>query len=359
MGHQGNQRGLAHVGGLARHVGAGDDQHPLLPVHPGVVGHKAAPRQHPLHHRVAAPFYPQAAFLVDPGPDIAVFQRRLGQRLQGVQGFKSQGQVLQPGQGLSQPVQHLLIEGGLQPGDLIRRAQGLFLQVVELLGGVALRVGQGLAPGVALRHQGIVGLRHLNIVAKDPVVLHLQVFDAGGGPLPGLQVADPLPAVPGGAPGLVQFRAVPRPDHPAIRQQHRGLRVNGPGEQRRDVRQRGEQVMHLPDPLLGQGGQQRLGLGRGLQAPEQRQAVPGAQAPVAQLAQQPLNIIHLFKQKAGFLQQQQVLPQSLDTVQPGVNAGLVHQRGLHPGFKQAPAHGGAGFVQHMQQVSVVLAPQRA
>ncbi len=38
-------------------------------------------------HRVTAPFYPQAAFLVDPGPDIAVFQRRLGQRLQGVQGL--------------------------------------------------------------------------------------------------------------------------------------------------------------------------------------------------------------------------------------------------------------------------------
>ena len=43
LGHQDDQRHLAHIRGLARHVGAGDDGHPvLLFAHKRVVGDEQA-----------------------------------------------------------------------------------------------------------------------------------------------------------------------------------------------------------------------------------------------------------------------------------------------------------------------------
>jgi hypothetical protein len=42
VGHEPDQRHLAHVGAFPRHVGPGDDEHPLIiTVHDGVVGTKA------------------------------------------------------------------------------------------------------------------------------------------------------------------------------------------------------------------------------------------------------------------------------------------------------------------------------
>ncbi len=53
MGQQHDQRGLAHVGGLAAHVGAGDDQHASLIVEVDVVGDERV-FQYLFDHQVTA-----------------------------------------------------------------------------------------------------------------------------------------------------------------------------------------------------------------------------------------------------------------------------------------------------------------
>ena len=51
--HQTDQRHLTHIGGLARHVGAGDDgQQVAAAVHVGVIGDEHIPLEHPFHHRM-------------------------------------------------------------------------------------------------------------------------------------------------------------------------------------------------------------------------------------------------------------------------------------------------------------------
>ncbi|KPM85644.1 hypothetical protein AOR10_24195, partial [Vibrio alginolyticus] len=52
VGEQHDQRCLAHVGGLAAHVGAGDHQHAAVVAHHQVVGHEGSVGDS-LHHRVA------------------------------------------------------------------------------------------------------------------------------------------------------------------------------------------------------------------------------------------------------------------------------------------------------------------
>ena len=52
MGQQDNQCGLAHIGGFATHVGAGNHQHAPLFVQVQVIGDKGC-FQHLFNHRVA------------------------------------------------------------------------------------------------------------------------------------------------------------------------------------------------------------------------------------------------------------------------------------------------------------------
>ena len=84
--HEGDERHLAHVGGLTRHVGAGDDGHPVLfRAHVGVVGHKEGVGPHLLHHRVAARRDLDDAGLVHLRAAVVALRRHLREGAQGVQ----------------------------------------------------------------------------------------------------------------------------------------------------------------------------------------------------------------------------------------------------------------------------------
>src|SRR5699024_6934022 len=55
LGHDGDDGSLPHVRGLARHVVAGDDGHPVVVhIHVHVVGDKGCVVEQSLHHGVAA-----------------------------------------------------------------------------------------------------------------------------------------------------------------------------------------------------------------------------------------------------------------------------------------------------------------
>ena len=76
---------------------------------------------------------------------------------------------------LSQSGEDLIFQGG-QP---LLGGEYLVFQILQLLGDVALAVGEGLLADVMLRHLVGQGFGHLDIVAEDPVVAHPQGADAG------------------------------------------------------------------------------------------------------------------------------------------------------------------------------------
>ena len=89
--HQHNQRHLAHVGGFARHVRAGDDGDLVFRlVQEGVVCHKQGVGEHLFHHRVAAILNVNLTGKVDVRPAVVLLERHRGKT--GVQ--------VQPGDGV-------------------------------------------------------------------------------------------------------------------------------------------------------------------------------------------------------------------------------------------------------------------
>ena len=153
LGQQDDQGHLTHISGFARHVGAGDDGDPaLLLPHKGVVGHKEGVPEHPLHHRVPALPDLNDAGLVHVRAAVAPTHRHGGEGAQGVGLRHGGGGPLDAGRGGGDLLPQHGEELVLQRRHPLRGGEDLVLQVLELLGDVPLRVGQGLLADVALRH---------------------------------------------------------------------------------------------------------------------------------------------------------------------------------------------------------------
>ena len=101
---QGDQRDLAHIGGLTCHIGAGDNVAPVvLQVQVCIVGNKGPAVQQRLHHRVAAVLDLDHAIPFYLGTGVVMLCRHMGQGTQHIQ----------PGQRLSGHLQPLDLTGNL------------------------------------------------------------------------------------------------------------------------------------------------------------------------------------------------------------------------------------------------------
>ena len=86
------------------------------------------------------------------------------------------------GGGVPQLPEQLVFQGG----DPAPGGEDLVLQVLQLLGEEPLAVHQGLLADVVLRHQAVIALGHLDVVAEHLVIPHLQALDPGALLLPAL-----------------------------------------------------------------------------------------------------------------------------------------------------------------------------
>ena len=178
--HQDDQRHLTHVGGLAGHVGAGDDADAvLLRTHDGVVGDEQGVGAHFLHHRMAAALNFNNAGLVHRGTAVVVFHRHGGKGAKRIQlGDKGRRQ-LDAGDGRRQPG----AQGGeqlvLQRGVAVLGGEDIVLQILQLLSDVALAVDQRLLADIVVGHLIPEGVGYLDIIAEYLVIADLQGADAG------------------------------------------------------------------------------------------------------------------------------------------------------------------------------------
>ena len=138
---QHNQSHLPHVGGFARHVGAGDNgRPPLLFAHVGVVGHKQGVRTHLLHHRMPSVPDLDDAGVVHRGAAVVVAHGHGGQGAKAVQLRHSGGAGLNaghlPGKFCAQVGEQLVFQRCYPVGG----GENVALQVFQLLGDVPLAV---------------------------------------------------------------------------------------------------------------------------------------------------------------------------------------------------------------------------
>ena len=355
LGHQHDEGHLAHVGGLARHVGAGDDGDAVFRrAHEGVVGDEEGVGEHLLYHRVAA-----AVDLDDPGlvhlrAAVAVPDSDFREGAEGVQLRHGGGAGLDAG-GLGG---HLLAELGeeliLQGGGPVGGGEDGVLQFLQLLGDVALAVHQGLLADVVRRDLLPEGVGDLDVVAEDLVVPDFQGADAGLLLLPLLQLREEALAAGEDVPELVQLGVVAVPDEAPLPDGEGRLVAEGLGDAARHILQGVDGLPQLREPPVGEGRHLRPDAREPLHGGAEGGQVPAPGAAVDHPAQDALHIAEALQGGHQLAPGHGILREALHRGGAPGNGGDGAQWPLQPGAEHPPAHGGLGLVQHPEEAPPLL-----
>ena len=340
VGQQRDERDLPDVGGLAGHVGAGDERQPVrVHAEAAVVGHEAL-AQPLLEHRVAAADDLGHRLLGDgrPRPAAAGGQFReaqqhveLGHRVG--EGGQRCGHRRRPHAQFGE--EHLLAldRAGLGAHDLL-------LESLEFVGDEPLGVLERLLAVEAGRHAVAVGGGDFDVIAEDPVETDLQRGDAGLLEQPGLVGGQPGGGVPLQQPGLVEFRIDAVAEEPALAEVRRRLgqaAVDDLHRQRFEVR--GQPVELCADRFeRGRAGEEFPEAGELADAAAEGDHVPRGGPPQGHAAGDPGHVLHRPDQVDEFVPQPLVGQQRRDDLLPGLDRPAVGQRIAEPLAEQPLAH---------------------
>ena len=355
LGHNADERHLAHKGGFARHVGAGDDVHPVFPaVEEGVVGDEEIVLQHPLHHRVPPVPDVDPVGIVHRGADIVVLHRRPGQGAQNVRHRHRLGDGLEPlhlgGDLFPHPGEELIFQRR-QP---VRGRKDLPLQRLELRGDVALAARQGLLADIILGHLPGIAPGDLDIIAENLVVAHLELGDAGALPLllldpgqPGGPAAQKLPQLVG--PGIEA-----RADDPALPQGKGRLVHDGAADELPHVDEGVHLVQQLPQKGRTEGLQPRPDVRQLLAHRPKGPQVPPVGRAIDDAAGDALHIVDPAEGLFQALPGHEIPRQGRHGLLPPLDGGDAEEGLFQPLAQKPRPHGRPGLVQHPEEAPLFL-----
>ena len=352
VGEQGDQGGLAHVGGFAAHVGARDDQHSVAVVQVQVVGDEGGVLQ-VLHHRVAALGDGDARLVTERRRIEAQALGAFGEIGEDVQLAQRPRGVLQGREILRHVPDQLLVEMLLTREGAALGAQGPVLELLELRGDEPLRVLQRLAADVL--GGGVVGLgaADLDVVAMHPVVTHLEGADPGAFTLAFLDLHQVVAGVFAQACEFVQLAVVACPKHAAVAYDHGRVVDDGALQGLRQLRVGADALGNGLEVGQFQGGQVLLELRQGQEGVAQSGQVPRPRGAESDPREDALDVADAAQAiMDGFVMV--ALEQGADAVPALAHGFGVAQRSVEPAPQQASAHGGGGAV-HDRGEGVLLA----
>ena len=223
MRHERNQRGLAHIGALPRHVRAGDDQKAIVrAIEQHVVWHKR------VFHRafndgMAAVDDLDSPLLVPNGSAIAKVCRNFREGNIAIQLGNQRAVCLKSARAVDQyfanPVEQLVFEHD----ETVFCAEDLLFHLLELRRNVPLGIRQRLLALILIRHLRQIGLCDLNIVPEHAVVTHAEGFDLRALALCRFEVFQPSLRIIGDVSELIHLGAITRANESAVFQRCRGL----------------------------------------------------------------------------------------------------------------------------------------
>ena len=344
VGEQHDQRHLAHVGGFAAHVGAGDDQQAPVHVQAQVVGHEGSV-QGLFHHRMAPGLDLQYRFRNQFRLAPVQAQGPFGQAQQAVQRGDRGNRVLQAIQLARQLAEQGVIKQLFAHQGPFARAQHLILEAFQFFGDVALGALEGLAPGVFGGHAFGMAAAQLDVVAVHAVVADLEGGDAGALPFAPFQIQQEAVGVFRQGAQPVEFRIETGCDHAAFAQQRRRLVRQRPLQALAHRRMVGQIVHQAIQQRAVQIKQQSAQLGQARQPPAQGGQVPWPGGGQRDAGQDALQVAHAAQQALQGLARRGVA-QGGDGLVTATQFALLAQRALHPAPQQAAAHRCLGAVQH-------------
>ena len=289
---------------------------------------------------------------------IIVFVRHKGKAREYVQFCHCLRGLLDPQDLGGDPVPDIREQLVFQSRQLLLRSKDRILQFLQFRRNIALRVGQRLFADIILRHQILVGIGHLQIIAEDFIIFDPEILDAGPLPLFGLDLGQPgLSLGPGGA-EPVHILMVTVPNHISLPDRNGRLLLDGTVDQFIQILQPVHILLDLLKQRAFQFRQQCLQMRQHPQRRLESDQVPRICRLIADASDQTFQIINGT----------QVFPQLFPGNQPAVQ--LFHRRqtlldllpvdqrlfdtaSQHPG-----PHGGPGLVQHPQKrPTLLLFPQ--
>ena len=358
MRHQRDQRHLAHVGGLARHIRPGDDHHAVFAVEMGVVGHEHRAPQPLFDHRMPPLHDLIAPFVVDRGAHVLVFLRHKRKREQNVERLERPGRGAQARQGLFQRFADLAKKLIFQVYGVFLRAEDLAFQLLQFLGDEALAVCQRLLAGIAVRDEIVKRARDFYVIAKDAIVADLQVLDARGFPFALLQFGQIGLAIVGDVAQLVQLRVVTVADHAAFAHGERRVVVDGAGKQRAYVIHRVERLRAALDERRIAGGGILPDQRHHLQGRAQGDAIAGVERVIGDAAQQAFDVVNAAERLAQRVGLEKTLCEALHGVQTRFDLPRVTERALDPVAQKPPAHRRLRAIEDTEQGAALAASVR-
>ncbi len=135
-----------------------------------------------------------------------------------------------------------------------------------------------------------VRLRHLDVVAKDPVVADLERLDAGPLPFLLLELRDPVLPSRREVPEFVEFSVEPLPDHTPGLCEGRGIVHDRPPDEVDDPGMVAHRIEGFPDEERGVIAEERFYVRDTLKRLFQRRKVPGTGVPVGDPPCNPLDV---------------------------------------------------------------------
>ena len=225
-GQNGNEGRLSHVGGLAAHIGAGDDQQPPLRRQLAVVGDELL--HHAFHHRVSPALHEQPRHGQQARPTPARLPGHLGKGLAHIQVCQASSQPLQGRRMRGQLGQQLLVERPLARQRPLAGRQRLVLEGLQFRRDVAFGRFQRLAAPVLGGDAVGMTAAHLDVETMHAVVAHLQRGDAGTLALARLHLGQKAVAAGVDVAQLVELGIEAGADHAAVTN-HRGRLVQQRG----------------------------------------------------------------------------------------------------------------------------------
>ena len=281
---------------------------------------------------------------------IAVFLGGQGKGAQSVQPGDGPGGALDAVGLHSHLVPHLAKQLVFQGGELFPGREHLAFQLFQLGGDEPLAAGEGLAAGVILGGLVGVGFADLDIVAKDLVVAHFQLGDAGALPLPLLDGSQGALAPLEQVPQLVDFFVKALPQQVPFPQGEGRLCGDGPVDEAGHIFQAVDLLPQLFQVLAAAKALQVfLHLGNGAGRLPQRAEIPAVGAAIDHPADEPLQVKDPPQPFQHPVPPGTVPQKGLDGILPQGDLGSIHQRFFQPLAEQPSAHGGAGVIQHPQK----------
>ena len=182
--HQHNQRDLTNVSGFPGHVRAGNDGQPqVLAVERCVVRDKLFFQQILIQHRMPPVFDDELQCLIQFRPAIPEEARRFGQCTNDVENRNGGGSLLDRSEFTQSLVAQFLEKLVFELAGALVCAKNFRFDFLQLRGDEAFAANGGLPAGVMGGHVREVRFRHLDEIAEDRVVAHLERLDPGGGDL--------------------------------------------------------------------------------------------------------------------------------------------------------------------------------